>query len=337
MNGDNGGSRSGAASLAVLVYGHPRVEKTSQTLAAYGACGLFVGREGAIRLTAENELGFTPSVVEAGRLIPELGGWLEANGKVLVDEGYQALVIDDLTPRMKASMFEWNRDPRAKETKSGKQNTFFVYQQAEQWQAHIITYASWLGIHLAASAHEREPRDGSLGGPLVASYNQGSAIVGMFDVAMRAYLDTDWQDPWMPSMVYAMRGSNTYISGDKTGVVKPTAPFNIREILRAAREPVLLPRIPGLEWQDEKADDVALRLEQGEPARDIAASYFDGVVPETPGTREGLHLRWAIRDGLARGALRMQAKRRASQPSLVGAVASGQATRPSAPLPGPKR
>ena len=81
-------------------------------------------------------------------------------------------------------------------------------------------------------------------------------------------------------------------------------PGNLREILRASASNYLLPRIPGLEWQDEAAEQVAAEIERGTDVLDavrIVSEDYKEVDPK--------HLRWACQDGIARVMLRKRLSR----------------------------
>tara|TARA_R100001129_G_C5284945_1_gene237994 strand:- start:763 stop:1062 length:300 start_codon:yes stop_codon:yes gene_type:complete len=62
-----------------------------------------------------------------------------------------------------------------------------------------------------------------------------------------------------------------------------------------------LDRFPGLEWQDDVAEEVASQIILGRSSRDVATE-----VMQKHEKYQQVHLRWACQDGIARGVLRAQ-------------------------------
>ena len=84
------------------------------------------------------------------------------------------------------------------------------------------------------------------------------------------------------------------------------SPMNLREILRAAGFEV--PRIPGLEWQEELADAIAQKLLEvgladGSKIRAVLLRARDFALARL--SREPRHVYWAMRDGYDRAVLRV--------------------------------
>jgi hypothetical protein len=76
---------------------------------------------------------------------------------------------------------------------------------------------------------------------------------------------------------------------------RQTAPANLREYLRAAG--VILPRFPGLEWQERVADAVAEKVLRGASHREAWVWAVEKLRSKNLNPR---HVRWAIEDGIAR-------------------------------------
>ena len=78
-------------------------------------------------------------------------------------------------------------------------------------------------------------------------------------------------------------------------------PGNLREIMNASASGYKLDRFPGLEWQDDVAEEIAQQIISGRSSRDVAAETLQKY-----GQHQQVHLRWACQDGIARGVLRAQ-------------------------------
>tara|TARA_R100000455_G_C6221992_1_gene86161 strand:- start:135 stop:704 length:570 start_codon:yes stop_codon:yes gene_type:complete len=162
------------------------------------------------------------------------------------------------------------------------------------------------------SFHEREAGTNAAGdfcpgGPDLPSRNQVERIPSWCDINVRAIIDPDYPDPWFKGAYYCNPEDPQWITGDRTGVCSRTrqnAPANLREILRASHSGYQLPRVSGLEWQDDVADIVANRFAEGEDVKDIITD-----INKSKGKKvQPLHLRWACQDGIARGVLQLQSK-----------------------------
>tara|TARA_R110000796_G_scaffold102266_1_gene211189 strand:+ start:70 stop:1047 length:978 start_codon:yes stop_codon:yes gene_type:complete len=288
-------------SIMAAIYGKAKKKKTSDSLAAFPN-GLFIGVPSALRLVAENELGFTPRVYETPpRTLPELTQLLAALAPQASQ--FDALIVDDASHLCRQSMLVW--EDQAPMGRSGKRDRFWPYQQLQRHLMELMGVARHLGVHFIANFHERPPgatMDGvfSPGGPELPSRNQTEALPAWFDICVRAVIDPDNPDPWFKSAYYCDASDAQWVTGDRTGVCGVKTPGNLREILRASNSGYALPRLPGMEWQDTVADEVAARVLAGEDVeslvKDLASEdRFEKVSP--------LHLRWACQDGIARGVL----------------------------------
>lgn len=82
-------------------------------------------------------------------------------------------------------------------------------------------------------------------------------------------------------------------------VARDRGPANLREYLRASGD--VLPRIPGLEWQETVADKVCARILAGEAPRDVYVDVATKLRERIPTLQ---WIRWAIQDGIARAGYR---------------------------------
>jgi hypothetical protein len=290
----------------ITTYGKPKKKKTSDALAAFPTA-LCLGVPSAIALVAQNELGFTPSVhPDSPRSLPDLVTLLQRLGDSGAAVDYGAVLIDDMSHLCKQSMLYWQEN--APTGRSGKKDRFYQYQELNRHLLEISGLARHMGVHLAMTFHERSPgtnADGYFcpGGPDVPSRNQTETIPSWCDINVRAMVDPTYPDPWFPSIYYCDPTDANWVTGDRTGVCYDKTPGNLREILRASHSNYRLNRVPGLEWQDDIAEQVAQAIVQGAEPREAVTAITANR------TEQQLHLRWACQDGIARGVLRLRASR----------------------------
>lgn len=291
--------------VMVCVYGKPKKKKTSDAIAAFPN-GLFLGVPSAIALVANNELGIQPAIhPNPPQTLPELVQMLEqlsANPETL--KPYGALIIDDASHICKTSMLKWAEE--APTGRSGRKDRFFQYQQLNSHLLQLAGLSRHLGVHLAMTFHERPPgsnHDGVFcpGGPDVPSRNQTETLPSWCDINVRSMVDPTYPDPWFPSVYYCDPTDSEWVTGDRTGVCTEKTPGNLREIMNASASGYKLARFPGLEWQDDVAEEVASQIILGRSSRDVAAE-----VMKKHNQYAQVHLRWACQDGIARGVLRAQ-------------------------------
>ena len=297
--------------VMVTVYGKPKKKKTSDVLAAFPTA-LCIGVPSAITLVAQNELGFTPAVhPEPPQTLHELVTLLDYVSRTGMAKQYGAIVIDDASHICDRSMMVWNEEAPA--GKSGKKDKFYAFQQLNKYLLMLSGLARHMGVHLAFTFHERMPgtnADGFFcpGGPNVPSRNQVETLPSWCDINVRAMVDSTYPDPWFPGVYFCDPTNPEWVTGDRTGVCWAKTPGNLREILRASAGGYALARVPGLEWQDDVADELAdLIVESG----DVLGS-IKKISVEHPRFSDGtqqIHLRWACQDGIARATFRKRKAR----------------------------
>lgn len=299
------GSNAAPPTVMVCVYGKPKKKKTSDAIAAFPN-GLFIGVPSAIALVANNELGIQPAVhPNPPQTLPELVQMLEqlsASPETL--KPYGALIIDDASHICKRSMLMWAEE--APTGRSGRKDRFFQYQQLNSHLLQLAGLSRHLGVHLAMTFHERPPgsnADGVFcpGGPDVPSRNQTETLPSWCDINVRSMIDPSYPDPWFSSIYYCDPTDSEWVTGDRTGVCSEKTPGNLREIMNASASGYKLDRFPGLEWQDDVAEQVAEQILLGRQSRDVVVEAMKNHNQYTQ-----VHLRWACQDGIARGVLRAQ-------------------------------
>jgi hypothetical protein len=113
-----------------------------------------------------------------------------------------------------------------------------------------------------------------------------------------------------------------WLQGSRYGTPDP-APMNLREILRHAG--FTIPRLRGLEWQDDFADRVAqgVRENLGTPAAVVEVFQFAREAAMARGVSEK-HALWAIRDGFDRAILAASPDRTRSLYGLAAPAVGGE-------------
>jgi len=319
------------ATILASVFGRPKNKKTSDALACLPTA-LCVGVPSALRLVAENELGITPRIhPNPPQILPDLINMLSNLAESGRANEYGGIIIDDASHICRQSMLHWqNVAPRGK---SGRTDKFWAYQQLSQHLLHLAGLSRHIGVHMIMTWHERQGgmnADGAYcpGGPDVPSRNQIEVLPSWCDVTVRAMIDHNYPDPWFPTVYYVNPADPEWVTGDRNGVCYDRTPGNMREILNASATPYELRRVPGLEWQDEVADQVASLIASGQPAREVVQQIAGGVQGADP-----RHLRWACQDGIARGVLRLRQARSLFDFSKKDAQVEAATTLPLPPPP----
>ena len=289
-------------SVMITVYGKPKKKKTSDVLAAFPTA-LCIGVPSAIALVAENELGFTPAIhPEPPQTLPELVGLLDYLSRSGMAKQYGAVFVDDASHICDRSLAVWHEE--APLGKSGKKDKFYAYQQLNKYLLAMSGLARHMGVHLIFTFHERPPgtdSDGFFqpGGPSLGSRKQTEILPSWCDINVRAMVDSTYPDPWFPGVYFCDPTNPEWVTGDRTGVCWAKTPGNLREILRASAGGYVPARVPGLEWQDDVAEELAQKIfETG----DVRGS-IEKIAATHPRFSDGtsqIHLRWACQDGIAR-------------------------------------
>jgi len=320
-----------APPILAVIYGKPKRGKTADAIAAFPTA-LCVGVPSNLNFIAQDVLGFAPAIhPEPPQTLPELILLLDQIEAQNLQDSYGALIIDDATHICKQSMLEW--EDNAPKGRSGKKDRFYPYQQLNRHLLQLAGKARHIGLHVVMTFHERGAGTNAMdqfspGGPDVPSRNQVETIPSWCDINVRAVLNPDSPDPWLRAAYYVDVEDPQWVTGDRTGVCWDTTPRNLREILRASRGGYQPPRLQGLEWQDEVADEVACRMLAGEAPQAIAQDISKRDLGHE------LHVRWACQDGIARAMLRKRRERGLFDFS-TSATVNGRAAATAAPPPPP--
>lgn len=174
-----------------------------------------------------------------------------------------------------------------------------------------------LPAHSLASCHLRSPKVNDQGefmpgGPNMGGGSGADDVAAVMDVIYKAEADAG-MFPY-PAVYRCDAPHPTWTYKDRHSAVFGVAPMNMREIFRKAG--MAPPRMPGYEWLDTVADDIAAQVIAGADPRKTFDAWQKHLLGQ--GMYEG-HVYWAVRDGLDRARLH------APMNPITRALASGGA------------
>jgi len=283
-----------------LVYGEAKRAKTSSLLGSFPNA-LWIGVDEAITTVAQVEYGYDPIVLDGAppETIPELLDILDE----LAEEGdldyYTTVCIDDLSPLAQGTV-----DDYVASGTDGRR----AFGNLDRDLRRLLRKARYYGVNVIANAWERaagvdNDSNHVPGGPEVGSRNQIKKIPGWFDVVVRASADRHYPDPWLPISWFCDPHSKAWKTSDRCHVAHLRSPPSFRALLQCSHTEYVLERLPGCEWQDDVAEDVAEQLAAGTVVKDLVTACwrdrFGTEPPAVPSTDDEKHFRWAIQDGIA--------------------------------------
>ena len=336
---DNGaGGGSGGNPLVVWGYGIPKRGK-SGSMAALRPGALFFGVKPAIDLVTQGTYGFEAAVwPESPQNFDDIFRILDDNADIV--SSYDGWVFDDLTHICEMSLGRWDAAPEAT-SRGGKHNVFYQYVALNKASGELVARARHASVPFVGfTSHEKEPGyddDGNFhpGGPDIGTKARAKKMPGWCDIACRFLLDEASPDPWLKTKIFVNPFDKQWTTGDRHDICWTDTPPNLREILRASDYSYDLPRIPGLEWQDEVADEVAAKMAAGETAvavaKAVAASRSAWLCTDR---RHEKWLRWAVQDGIARYRLQLRLAAGLFSDDRLAPV-TGRAGRKAPPPPPP--
>lgn len=332
-----------------LLYGDPKsAGKTTIFLRTFPR-GLYIGERSSIQLVAQSICGFTPEpwqFIEGVTTLPQLVSFLTDTTAGLASPAWRdaiqaqnipAIYVADFSDLCAKSVILWEQEAPG--------DQFYAFRQLDRYLEWAAFLLRGLGLLCGLDAHKREPRYDqnkksrtfgqllSQGAPEVPSSKQIQAVPGWADLVAPVEPGNSL-DPWWPRVIRVdPSDSNLWVSGDRNSICWSETPANLREILRAAPTPYDLPRLPGLEWQDEVAEGVAVSLQGGESVIDVAERIFSHYATyATPGSPGERHVQWAVQDGIARHTIR--ARRALGVIGQLRATTAGAAPPPPPPQGG---
>jgi hypothetical protein len=267
----------------IITYGASGTGKTVDALYTFPR-GLFLALPGALKPSI-NVVGYTPKSVsvntieEATQMVHKVA--TEGKGR------FNAVIIDDL------SLLAENTHNGIKGQFS-KSQTFALWDAVKETIITLKNVARNAGVHILANAHAvaGETRESSFlrGGPKLPGRSNVDAIPHIADTVLRVGQDPQ-RRPWK-GVYHADSGNPLWHEKERHHIFQSTSPMNLGEGLRLAKYDI--PRLPGLEWQEELASLVCSALARKENFADLWIKYMKDE--ETKG-RHLLHIRWALKDG----------------------------------------
>ncbi len=282
-----------------ISYGDAGVGKSTDAAAAYPTA-LFICRPGGMR-SASTFLGLPEAQVRT-RTVRSLIDVLTLLPQVKA-AGYPAVVVDDV------SLLAESLDTDLQQRYPGNKQNGVRYGELRVAVGTYREQARFADVDVVMNAHPKPAgRDSKgiwhRGGPKLPAWSITDSLPFDADIVLRADVDPMRPEQWQS--VYRF-GEPEWISKDSFFTAAPTSPMNLRALL--VGRGAVLPRWPGLEWQDDVmaqvAEAVVARVLVGTAAsaarQDIARRAFTklaalGLQPA--------HIAWAIRDGLALGEIR---------------------------------
>lgn len=224
-----------------------------------------------------------------------------------------AVVVDDLSILAESSYLELK-------SQYSKSQTFTMWDDLKRQLQTLREWLRHLNLHAGCNAHLAAPETDSngvfhKGGPAMPSKKMRSQVPHIADLVLVAEAKSN-RKPW--GAVYRCDPPNPqWHVKDRHGVCSGIMPMNTGEILRAAG--YVIPRFPGLEWQDAVADRVVEKLNSGENSATVWSESWEKLASQ--GVFNG-HIYMALRDGMDRHAI--QTKQQNGLKSLFTSGKSAQ-------------
>lgn len=305
----------------VCLFGEMKTGKTSAALAAYPT-GLGIGVPDNLRLLWHNTLSLPPGDLyvqeppvralesrnDNGVDVYGLLDLLDGIEQMAPEDRPPALIIDDFGKIVESTFSVYDSSPKAM-AKSGNHDNFYAGKQVAPMIDKLCEQARHLGVAVVAILHEKPAKYDMTG-----AWQKGIAdlpwramardLEAWFDISVRVCGDEDSLDPWFRRSFFHRPYDKNWITGDRSEVCWENTPGSLYEVLRAAGASVR--RFPGLEWQDDVADEAAALLAGVTNRLDVQKILAaEGKTWHIDG-RNRKHVRWAVQDGIAR----MQIQRR---------------------------
>ena len=337
MATDNGSGREAGDPLVIWLYGEPKRGKTG-ALAALCPEMIWIGVNKAIDLVAQGVYGFKPAIwPEAPETFDDIFRMLDGEaGRILSD--YRGWGLDDISHICERSLSIWNAN--APLGRSGKPDIWWQYRMLNEATGELVARARHAGVQIVGiTSHEREPSyddDGAFhrGGPEMGTKARAKKMPGWCDMMCRMVLDADSPDPWLKTKLWVAPFDKNWVAADRHDVCWTSTPPNLREILLASAMGYDLPRVPGLEWQDEVAEEVAVGIADASPSDVIKAIAASRSAWLKQDQKHGKWLRQAAQDGIARYCIRA---RQAAGLFSDEVMAGGSSGKRKPPPPPPKK
>ena len=281
----NTDSLYGGANVVAAIYGPGGAGKTTDMLYSFPT-GLFVAQPGALK-PAHHVVGYVPASVEAATIM-DATEVLKRHGS---SGKYAAIIVDDFSLLAEQTVAVLEK----------KFSGFKLWGEVRDVTLAFRDTARHLGLHVVLTAHESTPKTTNglfvRGGPRLPG-RLPEDVPTVCDVVLRAASDTS-RKGWHACYRCTI-DDPSWVTKDRHGVTPDKAPMNLAEILRAAG--YVIPRAPGLDWQEEYVENLAAAL-LGAPTGQDKAVLTDAINALREAGVEDLAIRWTLRDALDRVSL----------------------------------
>ena len=270
----------------VCVYGRSGIGKTTDSGYSFPR-GLFLAAPGALK-PLPALCGYEP----AQMAVATMDDATRAIEQAKTAGGYDSIIVDDFSFLAEQTMAAYEQ----------RYSGFKLFGQIRNSVLNFRNAARYAGLHVVVTCWERSPKtrdDGTRirGGPDLTG-KLPEQLPAMCDLVLRADHDPH-RKPW-PG-IYRVDGGPNYVGKDRDAGTPSPAPMNLGEILR--HNGYALARLPGLDWQEGLVEKIAAALVEGQPDKDIETleQVYAALLEQGHDPR---HVRWTVRDGWDRAAIR---------------------------------
>ena len=270
-----------------ISYGMSGLGKTCDALYSFPR-GLFLAMPGALKPSI-SVVGWQPASMQANSI--EDATQIVMRVMKEAPDKFDAIIIDDLSLL-------------AENTAQGLRGSAKGFEYWEAIKQRLISFKNLCRqaqLHVICNAHMTpgQTRDGEfiMGGPSMPTAQLVKSIPHIADTVLRVGQDGQ-RKPWK-GVYHCDSGNSINHEKDRHNTFRATSPMNLAEGFRDAKYPIA--RAPGLEWQEEVAEAVAVDLAKGGDFKTIWDKLFKDLAAKNI---EPLHIRWALRDGKDRADFR---------------------------------
>lgn len=318
----------------MVLYARTKLGRTTRVAMDF-VNAIAIGNRADIEARCRAGCGYAPryivdNILTIQQLIPYLE-WLKGQPW---RAQFDAVWINDFSLMAEASMYEWGKTvPKGRD---GSPDTRSIYRELDGTLAAVGNLLTGdLQMRGILSCHEREAganeRGKVVGGPEVPSMKQTKTLPAWAHVCVRMRKDLAYADPHWPVTFQCDSLDEDWITADRFEMIETGAPANFREMLRASVFAVNLPRAPGLEWQDDVAEKLAVAIAAGKPAREACAEAWAAV--SCTDAQQAAAFRHALEDGVARAEYRRRAAMSPWERVLARGTPAGGGSAPPPPPP----
>lgn len=294
---------AGLTPAFVIKYGDMGTGKSVDDILSWAGVGLFLTQPGGLRAysTVAAYPALIRQVVEV-RTIEQVRDQIEPAATA----GWGALIVDDASLLMHNTM----SDAEARFRVVGKNGSEGVDRAMWGYLRTLLSEtanrARWCGIHVIWNGHEQpafsDPKtmERYKAGPDFAWKKLVKLAPHTADLLIRTIAPDARFKEWDTRCDCDESDPNSYQKDRFDRAIPRSGPLNVAEILRAADYTIRRP--PELEWMEQVAETIATWMGQGASEEQARAPWKAQLIQAQVPLE---HVRWALRDGVHRGRLRL--------------------------------